>query len=179
LSQRLLEAREPKEPVLLLDPEQRARGVQRADQVLDGALLPHGGGPTFGAPARRSLRSAPAPARVGGGGGGAALAPAPARAVGKGGGAALTGALGGPVRRRHELVLALVRLAADAVVAGVDAAVEVAGVAHACDDGLDRARVARLRGADEVVVAQAEPFPRGREQRGDGVHPLLRIQAVR
>src|SRR5690606_11900602 len=141
LPQRLLEAREPEEPVVLLDPEQRPRGVQRADQVLDGALLPRSGGLARGATARSFPRSSPAPARVGGWGGRVALAPAPARAVGKGVGATFARGLGRLGRGRDQLVLSLVRLAPDAVVARVHAAVEVAGIAHALDDRLDRARV--------------------------------------
>src|SRR5690606_148321 len=49
---------------------------------------------------------------------------------------------------------------------------------HTLDDRLDRARMAWLGRADEIVVAQPQPPPRGPELLGDRVHPLLRLHTV-
>src|SRR5690606_16634240 len=77
----------------------------------------------------------------------------------------------------QQLVIALERLAADAVVALVAAAIEITRGLDAADHLGDRRVVPLLCGADEVVVADREPVPRALELSGDAVDPLLRRHA--
>src|SRR5215472_5450994 len=56
-----------------------------------------------------------------------------------------------------DLLLRVEALAPVAIPAAVLAEVDLAGVVELLEDGLDHALVARLRGADEVVVGDAEP----------------------
>src|SRR5690606_38098479 len=78
-----------------------------------------------------------------------------------------------------QLILALERLAADAIVALVPAALHVAALLHAAHELLRRTVVAWLARADEVVVADEQPLPGVTELFGDAVDPLLRSDARR
>ena len=73
-----------------------------------------------------------------------------------------------------DLVLGEVGLLRDAVPAVVAALVEVAGLPHALPEVLDRVVLARLGGADEVVVGDLELLPEVLEERRLAVAPLLR-----
>ena len=73
-----------------------------------------------------------------------------------------------------DLGLGEVGLLRHAVPAVVGALVEVAGLEHAVPEVLDRVVLARLGGADEVVVGDLELAPEVLEERGLGVAPLLR-----
>ena len=77
-------------------------------------------------------------------------------------------------RRRQQLVVGVVLLAADAVLAAVHVELDVAGVVAALQQLDHGDLVARLGGADEVVVGDVEPLPGVGELRGDLVGELLR-----
>src|SRR5690606_12950619 len=76
-----------------------------------------------------------------------------------------------------QLLVPLERLAADAVVALVAAAVDVAVRAHATDDLLRSHAVTRLRRAHEVIVRDREAVPRLAEASTDAIDPLLGCHA--
>ena len=77
------------------------------------------------------------------------------------------------------LVLGEVGLLGDAVPAVVAALIQVAGLAHALPQVLHRVVLARLGGADEVVVGDLELAPEVLEKRGLRVAPgLRRVEAV-
>ncbi len=75
---------------------------------------------------------------------------------------------------RDQLVVGVVLLAGDAVLAGVRVELDVAGVVAALEEFGDGGLVARLGGADEVVVGDVQALPGVGEQRGDRVDELLR-----
>ena len=77
----------------------------------------------------------------------------------------------------HDLLLGVEALAAVAVPAAVLAEVDLACVVELLEDGLDHRLVARLGGADEVVVGDTEPPPRLAEGAGDLVGVRLRRHA--
>ena len=81
------------------------------------------------------------------------------------------------VAGRIELVVGVVLLARHAVLALVDVELDVAGVVATLQQLGDGGLVARLGGADEVVVGDVQPLPRLVEQRGDRVGEVLRRQA--
>jgi len=79
----------------------------------------------------------------------------------------------------HDLVVALERLAADAVPPLVGPLVEVVGPAgeDALDQRPDAGLVRRIGGADELIVRDAEPLPHRAERVRELVHELLRRNA--
>ena len=77
-----------------------------------------------------------------------------------------------------DLGLGEVGLVGHAVPAVVAALVKVAGLLHALPEVLHGLVLARLGGADEVVVGNLELLPELLEVRGLGVSPLLRRHAV-
>ena len=79
--------------------------------------------------------------------------------------------------RLDQFVLGVVQLARHAVETLEHVEFDVAGVVATLEDLGDGGLVARLGGADEVVVGDVQPLPRVDELRGDRVGELLRRQA--
>src|SRR6266516_7126829 len=74
----------------------------------------------------------------------------------------------------RDLGLAVVRLVADRVPAGVFGKIDVAVVRHPLPDRLRSAIMPRLGRADEIVVAALEPFDHGAEPRHGAIGEFAR-----
>ena len=88
-------------------------------------------------------------------------------------GAAVDRAAVGNTVDRDQFVVGVVLLARHAVLPGEGVELDVAGVVAPLQDLFDRLVVARFGGADEVVVRNVEPLPRGGELRSDLVGERL------